>query len=220
MYYMVGRWQDFVFMLDSSDNSCEIVRTKSLVESGVVWQMAPQMKCTLDKLRMLYNFNSRSYSGSFERNIVRYDIKVINRFSDIIKAKMCLGIKIISKKLLFGCNEEEDYSSVGYDSDYVVFLEVFSENLMVAGSRNGLISEIHSDTVTAGCPIPINMIEYIVNGIMVSEDFNKLRLAFLDSFVDGIILNSLAPMSDEDRRKGRDVYRAESYYDISDIVWG
>ena len=58
MFVVVGSFMEYVFVLDTSDGSCEMLRYEELKKSGVDYTVQERVIDSLAKFRMLYGIIS------------------------------------------------------------------------------------------------------------------------------------------------------------------
>lgn len=153
MFYEVGKYRDWVFIYDSSDETCEMVEYQSLKESGVAYKKRGMQIANFSKIRMMYGFEK--YWDVLYKPLLSYEleVEVPNWCAHI---PLGLGIRIIPKEVLSSSNKISIHNCViliqvnNYRSEFV--------------PKEGMFRTIKSKYKVGydGIVIPMEMLSYIM----------------------------------------------------------
>lgn len=188
MFYECGQLNNYVYVYDSDDNTCELVKKKRLKDSGIVLSNECIMNSfDIARLRMMYPFESDivslyydafSYKVEFKnREIILIDVSF--RIFDRLKIlKVYNGVGDILESLCFG------------NSNKFLFLEIHQADTFQEPIESELpfrcIRRI-SDII--GYPVPPQMFTYIMNLVKI-HDFDSIDRAMCGSLFKNLVIRS------------------------------
>ena len=205
-YYNCGRIDNFLYVYDSSDGSCELVSMDKLANIGVDILEIEKSAFNLHKMRMMYSFEDFGVYCGLGLCLYTVDFKDKNDF----KLRLSLNIFKADNILTRYRGSKRELERFCYNNKYLLFFSVIP---CYRSYMNNLISSIpkfrHVSCLGEkfiGLPVPLQMFDYIV--MMASNhDFIGIVNAF-----GGFIFENLSIKNDKwffDKEK----------LDLSEVVW-
>lgn len=163
MFYKVGEWKDYAFILDGRNSSCKMVKLDKLNEFGVDYRDTSHTLVSSAKLRMLYKFKSVS-NNLLCKSLVLYKLPLRHRTNNKLKMiYVSLLVYILGDcKILFAI-------SSAFSACYNKYIEHFYID------REKLL----------GIVIPESMLHYIMQ-LAQNQDLDGILNA-----VDGLVSSNL-----------------------------
>lgn len=163
MFFDAGRWRDYIFVYNTDDCSCKMLKESIKCEYDL--HEADLKLQSVNKLRMLYSFNT--FGRWCSKTVLTYRLKVYNDIdSSCIKDVIC----ILCLRL---CLDN--------DTAFIRVCVTNSESI-----KN--VDEFHKDIDFNGIEIPCVMIPYIFD-LIRSHDFYGLMNAFDGIFFENLKLS-------------------------------
>lgn len=214
MFYIVGRLENFVYVFDDTDNSCELVKEIDLRKSGVVCEEKRMIPMNIEKLHVSYGLQ-RTDSG-LNKFIVGYNIPIRceNNSSDTVR--VYLNMTFALKRDLRNHADIGIFEAAGWNTDYVVFLSItvvgtghiYSLKIPFNSPLSHITTVNNSVSGLILCPA---MLVYIMD-LKNQMDFKKLDSALYNIATSKLVLIDAA---------SRIVYMMRNSDDacVSDIIW-
>lgn len=209
MFVVVGSFMEYVFVLDTSDGSCEMLRYEELKMSGVDYTVQERAIDSLAKFRMLYGLNSmpRLGEGLYVKSLVEYSCDIYKKGRkniDYCRFELCL--RIVSTSI----DGYYNVPSSMYDgADFFVAALVKPKSLLYSVSNNCLYSIVIPYGSFMGIIIPPDMIPYI-RRLVNNQDLDGLLRAFNGVFSDKLLIST--KLNKEDWCVSPDSIEYEKWY--------
>lgn len=174
MFYDCGLLNDYRYVYDSDDDSCELVDNKKLLDSNIVVSNEYiSGSFDIPRLRMMYNFKNDAYSLFL--NVCSYRIIFDN--SDVFLLYLNFRIFDIVDVLEDYNMPIDELKSVRFgNSNKFLFMELYKPHLFY-NSRSTKPSLRCIRYVFFGFPVPVQMFIYVMNLAKMS-DFDSIDRAF------------------------------------------
>lgn len=170
MRYNVGAWKDHIFVYNSEDSTCMMVKK----ESGVDYSKHKSLTPDINKLKLLYGFSG--LGRTLTRKIVSYDLIVAN-----YSITVYLSIRLIpTDKAVFSWFKD--------GSDYIIFVEKWiADGLSLCRfiNEDDLFSYVMpvGYNLCSGIVISLEMLNYIMT-LYDNRDIDGVFKAFDNFFYD------------------------------------
>lgn len=200
MYYLVGRFNDKVFVYDSDDGSCELMNMSNLSDSGVVFEEKIFSAPDLYKLCIMYGFHP--FGSTFLIKYVNYTVPVIGVESVIVR----ITLNILPKNKIINDDYVSLWESYGYTGSYIVMMDITPYKYRLENLCHNIGVVGHS--LFNGVIIPYVMLNYLMR-LKNEQDFGKFESAFDYVFTRDLRLDSSFASFLRDNKRN-----------ITDILWG
>lgn len=208
MFYNLGEHkQDYVFVYDSDDESCELVLKRNLRSSKIKLGSVNINPMNLYKFRTFFGFERSQIDGLYLRDLCSFSVKMKcenNSFRTMIH----FSIFLIPENLMMPRFRK---MYIGVDG-YAVVFNIESGFLNIAKDKNKYLHfiDVYGTIRFRGFILPLNTAVYILR-LVDARDINGVIKAF-----DGLVCNKLVCYFDN--------YAFQDYYyddgvGIFNILW-
>lgn len=181
MFMVVSEYKDYMFVVDTDDDSCEMVKKKSM--SGVDYTIQKSCVNSFAKLRLLYGLNPVDFIPYF--GITGYTATYIFDTGGTMNCTMNVMMCIVPKNLK-GVNDV--YAPVYDSADFFMaaYVEPRYDSYKIPLSYNDYLQAIPvEDKILSGIVIPPEMASY-----MLRLSYNRNQKGVLRAF-DGLFSEKL-----------------------------
>lgn len=174
MFYYCGSIEDYSYVYDTSDNSCELVKNEKL-DGILVQKKADRGSLSLSKLKMLYGFTETTFD--LVLGLCEYEIGFIGIGKECAHLYLrCVDMS--SNAVLFRGSSLYDFK---YDN-YIMFLIIhqiynFTSNPEFRSTPSLSKLIIESEGSYMCLPVPLQMVDYTVK-LAKAHNFKGLDRAY------------------------------------------
>lgn len=166
MFYDIGSIGRYIYVFDSDDNSCELVKSSDIKKSGVVLSSMSKQKVNIHKLAMLYNLGS-GINNALGLDLCSYSVG----FNEIYVDLVLRIILIYTKDLRIAVGGQyEKFMYDKWDNKFVILLNVepLVDNQYMISATTPILTRFEyyghqSKAEGWGTLIPLQMMNYILN---------------------------------------------------------
>lgn len=185
MYYICGKLNDYSYMFDSSDCSCELIRNDSLTGLNYSIRSDTGMN-SIEKAAMLYGFSRDqisfykkmcTYKVRFEGGGYGFELQLVMRLFPLDEFQYCGGSSDTSTEVSYVM------STLSHGKKFMLFMNIIVEPTQIPVSGICMHFDPELKIIMSkqyrltGLPFPFVMLDYLVK-LVRNRDFSNLDRAF------------------------------------------